>query len=133
MRCALWQVQYPDGERKPCLVPLASLLNHSPHAHVVRYGRLEGGRLALRAMRGCARGRQVLLSYGALPNLKLALFYGFAVPRNPHDRVSFMLSVGPTACAASPAAPLRPRARLWQRDWPSGAAVRPNRYLSSRS
>jgi hypothetical protein len=44
--------------------------------------------------RHCAEGEQVFLSYGPLPNLKLLLFYGFALRDNPQDLVSFTLQAG---------------------------------------
>ena len=33
------------------------------------------------------------MSYGPLPNLKLLLFYGFALPANPSDTVLFSFEV----------------------------------------
>ncbi|KAK9811450.1 hypothetical protein WJX72_004089 [[Myrmecia] bisecta] len=84
------QVEFPGGRVLPCLVPLASLLNHSPWPHVVRYGSLcaATNTLDLCAFRACGVGQQCFLSYGPLPNLQLLLFYGFTVRANPHDTVS---------------------------------------------
>lgn len=36
---------------------------------------------------------QVFISYGPVPNLKLLVYYGFAVPSNPHDLVPLQLEV----------------------------------------
>ena len=73
-----------DGERRECLVPLASLMNHCPRAdaHVVRYGSVspDSGYLEMRSQRPCAAGEQLFLCYGQLDNLKLLLFYGFLLP-----------------------------------------------------
>ncbi|CAL8467547.1 g7085 [Coccomyxa elongata] len=98
--CELWysyaiEVEYPDGVVRQSLVPMAHLLNHSPWPHIVRYGRLdeETQSFCLRAFRPCSAGDQCFLSYGPLPNLKLLLFYGFALPNNPHDIVSITLEV----------------------------------------
>ena len=43
--------------------------------------------------RPCRPGEQIFLSYGALPNLKLLVFYGFALQDNPQDTVSLTLEV----------------------------------------
>ncbi len=89
------QVEYPDGVVKQSLVPMAHLLNHSPWPHIIRYGRVDAitNSFRLRAFRPCSAGDQCFLSYGAIPNLKLLLFYGFALPNNPHDIVSITLEV----------------------------------------
>ena len=93
--CAGGQVEYVDGAVRQTLVPMAHLLNHSPWPHIVRYGRLDAATdsLRLRAFRHCAAGEQCFLSYGPLPNLKLLLFYGFALPDNPHDTVPITFEV----------------------------------------
>lgn len=43
--------------------------------------------------RACRPGEQCLMSYGPLPNLKVLLFYGFALPHNPSDTVSISFEV----------------------------------------
>ncbi|BDA42806.1 probable actin-histidine N-methyltransferase [Coccomyxa sp. Obi] len=103
--CELWysyaiEVEYPDGVVRQALVPMAHFLNHSPWPHIIRYGRLDAitNSLRLRAFRPCSAGFQCFLSYGPLPNLKLLLFYGFALPNNPHDIVSITLEVPVDAC-----------------------------------
>lgn len=95
--CPVMQVEYPNGAVRQTLVPVAHLLNHSPWPHVVRYGRLdaETDSLRLRAFRPCCPGEQCFLSYGPLPNLKLLLFYGFALPDNPHDIVPITFEARP--------------------------------------
>lgn len=93
--CCL-QVQWPDGSIRSCLVPFASLLNHSCSApHIVRYSRLDPSdcRLHFTLCRPCTAGQQCYLSYGPLPNLKLLLFYGMAVPANSQDIVNLQLQV----------------------------------------
>ena len=84
-----------DGVQRECLVPLASLMNHSPDAHIKQYGAVTAASacLELRVSRPCAAGEQLYLSYGPLPNLALLLFYGFALPDNPHEAVSLTLEV----------------------------------------
>ena len=97
----MWpQVKCTDGVQRECLVPLASLLNHSADAHIRQYGAVDAAtaRLELRLGKPCAAGEQLFLSYGALPNLALLLFYGFALPENPHDTVSLTLEVKHAAC-----------------------------------
>eukprot|EP00884_Botryococcus_braunii_P010044 jgi/Botrbrau1/19040/Bobra.0100s0067.1 len=79
------QVVFADGSPGDCLVPLASLMNHSPEAHVSKYGRLEDGRFRMRASRDCPAGEQCFISYGAKSNADLLIFYGMAIPNNPHD------------------------------------------------
>ena len=53
--CFLVQVQLTDGSLQQCLVPVATMMNHSATAHIVRYGRVDAGTglLCFRAFR-CA-------------------------------------------------------------------------------
>ena len=76
-------------------MPYASLLNHSPYPHIIQYGQLEAntGMLCFPLFRPCSKDQQCFLSYGPLPNLKLLLFYGVAIPNNPHDAVPLQLQV----------------------------------------
>ena len=89
------QVKWPDGSCKECLVPYASLLNHSVRPHIVQYGQLDAatGQLCFPLFRPVAKGHQCFLSYGPLSNLKLMLFYGMAIPDNPYDVVQIELEV----------------------------------------
>ena len=89
------QVRFSDGIQRECLVPLASLLNHSGDAHIKQYGTVTAStaRLSLRLSRPCAGGEQLFLSYGPLSNLALLLFYGFALPENPNETASITLEV----------------------------------------
>ena len=75
------------------LMPMACLLNHSAVApHVVRFSSPDAdGVLRLRTVRPCAAGSEVTLSYGALSNSQLLLYYGFTVPDNPCDVVEFQV------------------------------------------
>ena len=89
-------MQWSDDNIRSCLAPFASLLNHSCSApHIVRYSRLAPVSCCLHftLCRPCAAGQQCYLSYGSLPNLKLLLFYGMAVPANPQDVVKLQLQV----------------------------------------
>ncbi|GAX80941.1 hypothetical protein CEUSTIGMA_g8376.t1 [Chlamydomonas eustigma] len=84
-------VRLPGGREQPCLIPFVGLMNHHGGApHIVHYSRVheESNTLRLMAFRPCARGRQVFLSYGALPNSKLLLFYGFVQPGCPFDSIN---------------------------------------------
>ena len=76
-------------------MPYASLLNHSPYPHIIQYGQLDtkAGMLCFPLFRPSSKNQQCFLSYGALPNLKLLLFYGIAIPNNPHDAVALHLQV----------------------------------------
>ena len=49
------QVQLTDGSLQQCLVPVATMMNHSATAHIVRYGKVDAGTglLCFRAFR-CA-------------------------------------------------------------------------------
>lgn len=87
------KVKWPDGSCKECLVPYASLLNHSVRPHIVQYGQLDAatGQLCFPLFRPVAKGHQCFLSYGPLSNLKLMLFYGMAIPDNPYDVVQIEL------------------------------------------
>ena len=75
------------------LMPAACLLNHSAVApHVVRFSSPDDdGVFRLRTVRPCAAGSEVTLSYGALSNSQLLLYYGFTVPDNPCDVVEFQV------------------------------------------
>ncbi|DBA78746.1 TPA: hypothetical protein ACH3X1_008655 [Trebouxia sp. C0004] len=89
------KVKWPDGSCKECLVPYASLLNHSVWPHIVQYGQLDATtqELCFPLFRSVSKGHQCFLSYGPLSNLKLMLFYGMAIPNNPYDVVQLELEV----------------------------------------
>lgn len=69
------------------MVPVASLINHSPTPHVVHFSAVDAAtqQLQLRCFRPIEPGQQLLLSYGPLSNDHLLVFYGFAVAQNPFD------------------------------------------------
>lgn len=101
------QVEWPDQSRQECLVPYASLMNHSIYPHVVRYSKLDPTSqcLNLPLFRPIAKDEQCFLSYGPLSNLNLMLFYGMTIPDNPYDMVpiDFTVSLGmPSQHLASP-------------------------------
>jgi hypothetical protein len=97
-------VRFPDGVTRPALAPFASLLNHSPWPHVVRFSQVDAvsGCLRLQLLRPAAEGEEVCLSYGQLPNEELLLFYGFVIRGNPFERqaVSYGEAVAAEAAAA---------------------------------
>jgi hypothetical protein len=45
------------------------------------------------AFRPCPAGKQVYISYGPVPNLKLISYYGFSIRNNPHDVVPLTLEL----------------------------------------
>ncbi|GBG82668.1 hypothetical protein CBR_g35033 [Chara braunii] len=75
---------------------MASLLNHSVCPHITNFSKLDpvSKTLRLRALRSCDRGKECYLSYGALPNSHLLMFYGF-IPRepNPYDTIQIDLEL----------------------------------------
>ncbi|GMH42506.1 hypothetical protein BSKO_10425 [Bryopsis sp. KO-2023] len=81
------EVEFLDGEIRSCLVPYATLMNHSIYPHVVQYGKIDLATksLRLRNFRRCKRAEECFLSYGPLPNIKLLVYYGFAIRSNPYD------------------------------------------------
>ncbi|CAM6106247.1 unnamed protein product [Calypogeia fissa] len=98
--CQLWysygmKVKFPTGTVQTCLVPFASLLNHSIHPHVTHFSRINESTntLQLFALRECKAGEQCFLSYGALQNSDLLTFYGFLVKDNPYDIIPIDLDL----------------------------------------
>eukprot|EP00897_Mesotaenium_endlicherianum_P002151 jgi/Mesen1/1964/ME000147S01051 len=90
------RVRFPDGRTQACLIPMANLLNHSVYPHATHFSKVEAASrcLIVRALAGCARGRQCFLSYGALSDADLLLFYGFVVAHpNPYDTVPIELEL----------------------------------------
>ncbi|KAK9831771.1 hypothetical protein WJX74_008834 [Apatococcus lobatus] len=77
----------------PCLVPVATLLNHALWPHIVHFSHLDDQDdcLKLRLFREVLKGQECCLSYGPLPNHKLLLFYGFTIADNPYDTIEFEL------------------------------------------
>jgi histone-lysine N-methyltransferase SETD3 len=85
-----FEIEFPPSPKsKTVMVPFACLVNHSPWPHVVRYGKMDVNTRSLRypAFRPCSKGKQVFISYGPVPNVKLITYYGFVIPGNPHDIV----------------------------------------------
>lgn len=88
-------MEVTPGNVEACLVPVASLLNHSAHPHIRNFGRMnpETHTMDFCVDRPCSAGQEVLLSYGRLPNHSLLLYYGFALKNNPHDSLPMTLEV----------------------------------------
>ena len=99
-----WQVEWPDQSQQDCLVPFASLMNHSIYPHVVRYSKLDPAShcLQLPLFRPIAKDEQCFLSYGPLSNLKLMLFYGMTILNNPYDVVPIDFTVSPSNALIAP-------------------------------
>ena len=93
IKAPLLQVKGSGDTIRPCLVPVATLLNHAVWPHIVHYSNLDAqdGSLKLQLFRAAAEGEECCLSYGPLPNYKLLLFYGFTLFENPYDTVDFEL------------------------------------------
>lgn len=55
------QVSFPDGQVRPCLAPVASLINHGACPHIVRFSTVEpsSNYLQLHTFRPAAAGEQV--------------------------------------------------------------------------
>ncbi|KAJ8601817.1 hypothetical protein CTAYLR_007482 [Chrysophaeum taylorii] len=86
------------------LVPGADLLNHSPAPSAkVRYDMFRKQVLVV-ATRDAGEGDQVCLDYGATPNDRLLLTWGFVLPDNPHDerRLSRGVVLGRRGVAKTP-------------------------------
>lgn len=90
-------VQVPCPRRIPCLAPVVDLLNHCAVGACAaptfdRHRRSLVVRTAAEVLPGC----EVCLSYGALQNWELLLYYGFCPEpgENPHDRLTMSLQVG---------------------------------------
>ena len=86
-----FSIDFGEDDTETCLVPLISMLNHSPYSHISRYGAVADGHLSFQVFRPCPQGTQLYLSYGSRPNHKLFMFYGFTIPRNPHDSLDIEL------------------------------------------
>lgn len=107
-------VKFQDGEQRSCLVPAVGLLNFSPQAHVFRFSCIDAATSSLRleAARSCQRGSQCYLAYGALPNIQLALFYGFVIEDNPYDVINVTLEPDPDDPLHDPKAKLLKKLEL---------------------
>ena len=80
--CSLFmmQVQLTDGKLHQCLVPVATVMNHSAAAHIVRYGKVDAatGLLCFRAFRcayachGCEQSQYPYLRH--IPQTCLTIF-----------------------------------------------------------
>lgn len=99
--CELWysnsmKISFPDNKLKTCLVPVASLLNHSLYPHVMHYSKVDPktDTLKLYVSRPCKSGQQCYLSYGPLCSSHLVTFYGFLLRGdNPYDTIPIDLEL----------------------------------------
>ncbi len=85
---------YPAG-RQRVLVPQLDMLNHSPDANAEYRFNKEARSVDIVAIKSIGEGEEILLNYGPLPNLKLLVFYGFAVEGNPHSTAWINVSLDP--------------------------------------
>lgn len=85
------------GRMLKCMVPFVDMFNHSNDAQT--RGALDPKTRMFTVVTNAKvpAGRQVFLNYGRLPSSRLMLFKGFAMPRNPFERVEVFVSTSPQA------------------------------------
>ena len=75
------------------MVPMADMLNHE--AGVSSLDDFEfssdADAFVLKSSNGVGAGQEVTISYGALDNMHLLQYYGFALPNNPDDFVEISM------------------------------------------
>ena len=77
------------------LSSVLDMLNHSPTSSVSHA--FNSGTLSVDVLTGSSPTPPgpLLLNYGPIPNCKLLLFYGFALPGNPHDHAEVFVPLSP--------------------------------------
>ena len=77
-----------QGVKCMCLCPMADIFNHDPTAPATLDFHPETRTFELRTRRAWSKGDEIRITYGALSNADLLQYYGFVMPRNPHDHLS---------------------------------------------
>jgi len=82
-------VYFPDQHDNLALAPFLDMFNHSGHVqvHVENTDHFYN----LKSSNNFPKHSQVFINYGPHDNIKLYLEYGFVIPDNPHDSVTFTL------------------------------------------
>ncbi|KAJ7528141.1 hypothetical protein O6H91_16G086000 [Diphasiastrum complanatum] len=75
------------------LVPFVDFLNHDSSCRTLLSYDEEKGFAEVVADRDYVAGEQVVISYGRLSNVTLALDFGFTVPHNPFDQVEIWMGL----------------------------------------
>ncbi|GJD10766.1 hypothetical protein Gasu2_49370 [Galdieria sulphuraria] len=85
------RICYLPDDIAGALVPLGDIFNHEAVDTPVDilYAKWERGYYVFRAHRNFSIGTQVFVSYGALSNTELMMYYGFTLNDNPWDTLSF--------------------------------------------
>lgn len=82
-----------DASLQLLVMPLLDFLNHSPDPNVVAlpfHDKINNESFVLiQALRDIKKGEQLLMSYGALSNSHLLQKYGFTLPDNANNALSF--------------------------------------------
>jgi len=84
------------GERERIVVPFMDMLNHSPKSTV--HHQYNASTHTVDIVSGSANiptSTEVLLNYGAIPNQRLVLFYGFAIDGNSCDTADVYVPLSP--------------------------------------
>ena len=110
------------------MVPVLEMANHDAQPNCdLRFDEAQGA-FALVALAPVAAGAELTVSYGPLSNLELLDAYGFTIPRNEHDGLSFAVAdaSADVLTAGSPLAPAAlkhyRRARMTTEDGVNAAA-----------
>ena len=110
------------------MVPVLEMANHDAQPNCdLRFDEAQGA-FALVALAPVAAGAELTVSYGPLSNLEILDAYGFTIPRNEHDGLSFAVAdaSADVLTAGSPLAPAAlkhyRRARMTTEDGVNAAA-----------
>lgn len=82
-----------DGQHLRCFVPLADMLNHRASPQVTWGTSEDGAGFVLVARQAVSAGEQLHISYGAKPNYRFLLNYGFVPEFNPDDALVLYLGI----------------------------------------
>lgn len=93
-----------DGYDTTALVPFADLLNHRSGRHTAWGFDQAADAFTVTTLRGFAAGEELCDSYGAKPNCRLLVHYGFCVDDNPDDEAALCGLRAPRATDGAAAA-----------------------------
>jgi hypothetical protein len=81
--------------RKRLLIPVLDMFNHDPKSTVTHKFNAQTLSVDIVTNSETVPAGEVFLNYGALPNQRLLLFYGFSLANNPHDTADLFVPLSP--------------------------------------
>lgn len=113
-RCVSFSDKNSGEMATEALAPFLDFLNHSDQAQIDARYNPDEGQYEIKTLTGCKRGQQVFICYGPHDNAKLWVEYGFYLPENAENFISFEREMGQLKLPGESEAFREVKEKIWE-------------------